>query len=83
MKKSVNSATKFLFTLSISIFFVLGFLIVGGQALGLIIQNSDLISSSYALLAKPSIAMAVIAGLMGYINYNTIDKSGFKEEDDD
>lgn len=83
MKQSINKASKFLFALSISIFFVLGFLIVGGQAVGLVIQSSSLISRSYELFATPSIAMAVIAGLMGYINYNTIDKPAFKDLEDE
>ncbi|BAU95338.1 hypothetical protein N24_1076 [Corynebacterium suranareeae] len=83
MKQSINQTTKFLFALSISVFFVLGFLIVGGQAVGLVIQNSALISRSYELFAVPSISMAVIAGLMGYINYNTIEKPAFKDLEDE
>lgn len=83
MKQSINRISTALFAAAMILFFILGFIIVFGQALGLIIQSGDIVSGAYATFAQPSIALAVIASLFGYIAYNTVEKKPVLEEDED
>lgn len=83
MKQSINHISTVLFAAAMILFFILGFIIVFGQALGLIIQNGEIVSGAYSIFAQPSIALAVIASLFGYIAYNTVEKKPVLEEDED
>jgi len=83
MKQSINRISTALFAAAMILFFILGFIIVFGQALGLIIQSGDIVSGAYSTFAQPSIALAVIASLFGYIAYNTVEKKPVLEEDED
>lgn len=83
MKQSINRISTILFAAAMIFFFILGFLIVFGQALGLIVQSGEIVSGAYTKFAQPAIALAVIASLFGYIAYNTADKKRVLEEDED
>lgn len=83
MKQSIDRISTALFAASMIFFFILGFLIVFGQALGLIIQSGDIVSGAYSKFAQSSIALAVLASLCGYIAYNTVEEKPVLEEDED
>jgi len=83
MKRSINRVSTMLFALSMILFFFLGFIIVFGQAFGTIIQNGGIVSGAYSQFAQPSIALAVVASLFGFIAYNTVEKKPQLEEDED
>lgn len=83
MKQSINRVSTMLFALSMILFFILGFIIVFGQAFGIIIQSGGIVSGVYSQFAQPSIALAVIASLFGFIAYNSVEKKPQLEEDED
>ncbi|MFH0412819.1 hypothetical protein ACG98H_12130 [Corynebacterium sp. L4756] len=83
MKQSINRASTVLFALAMILFLILGFIIVFGQALGLIIQSGDIVSGAYNTFAQPSIALAITASLFGFIAFNTAEKKPVLEEDED
>ena len=65
------------------LFLALGFFIVFGQALGIIVQSGTIVSGAYNMFAQISIALAVIASLFGFVAYNTVEKKPVLEEDED
>ena len=65
------------------LFLALGFFIVFGQALGIIVQSGAIVSGAYNMFAQISIALAVIASLFGFVAYNTVEKKPVLEEDED
>lgn len=72
-----------LFALTMALFLALGFSIVFGQALGIIIQSGTIVSGEYNTFAQITIALAVIASLFGFVAYNTAEKKPVLEEDED
>lgn len=83
MKHSLNRISVALFALTMILFLALGFIIVFGQALGIIVQSGTIVSGAYNMFAQISIALAVIASLFGFVAYNTVEKKPVLEEDED
>ena len=83
MKHSLNRISVALFALTMILFLALGFFIVCGQALGIIVQSGTIVSGAYNMFAQISIALAVIASLFGFVAYNTVEKKPVLEEDED
>lgn len=83
MKHSLNRISVALFALTMILFLALGFFIVFGQALGIIVQSGTIVSGAYNMFAQISIALAVIASLFGFVAYNTVEKKPVLEEDED
>ena len=83
MKHSLNRISVALFALTMILFLALGFFIVFGQALGIIVQSGAIVSGAYNMFAQISIALAVIASLFGFVAYNTVEKKPVLEEDED
>lgn len=83
MKHSLNRISVALFALTMILFLALGFTIVFGQALGIIVQSGTIVSGAYNMFAQTSIALAVIASLFGFVAYNTVEKKAVLEEDED
>lgn len=83
MKHSLNRISVALFALTMIVFLALGFFIVFGQALGIIVQSGTIVSGAYNMFAQISIALAVIASLFGFVAYNTVEKKPVLEEDED
>ena len=83
MKHSLNRISVALFALTMILFLALGFIIVFGQALGIIVQSGTIVSGVYNMFAQTSIALAVIASLFGFVAYNTVEKKPVLEEDED
>lgn len=83
MKHSLNRISVALFALTMILFLALGFTIVFGQALGIIVQSGTIVSGAYNMFAQTSIALAVIASLFGFVAYNTVEKKPILEEDED
>ena len=83
MKHSLNRISVALFALTMILFLALGFFIVFGQALGIIVQSGTIVSGAYNMFAQISIALAVIASLFGFVAYNTVEKKTVLEEDED
>ncbi|GIN15722.1 hypothetical protein J32TS2_10780 [Shouchella clausii] len=66
MKRIIENL--FAFTLVVTLF--LGILLVGGQLLGIIIQNNSLIVKSESLFFEPTIIAASIFGFIAFLfNY--------------
>ena len=72
MKIALRSALRALFTLAISVFLILAFILVITQVLGLVLAQSAMIDGAFELLARPSIVAAIMVGLLGYAYYNTL-----------
>ena len=83
MKHSLNRISVALFALTMILFLAFGFIIVFGQALGIIVQSGTIVSGVYNMFAQTSIALAVIASLFGFVAYNTVEKKPVLEEDGD
>lgn len=83
MKHSLNRISVALFALTMILFLALGFIIVFGQALGIIVQSGTIVSGAYNMFAQISIALAVIASLFGFVAYNTVEKKPVLEEEED
>ena len=83
MKHSLNRISVALFALTMILFLAFGFIIVFGQALGIIVQSGTIVSGVYNMFAQTSIALAVIASLFGFVAYNTVEKKPVLEEDED
>lgn len=83
MKHSLNRISVALFALTMILFLAFGFIIVFGQALGIIVQSGAIVSGAYNMFAQISIALAVIASLFGFVAYNTVEKKPVLEEDED
>ena len=83
MKHSLNRISVALFALTMILFLAFGFIIVFGQALGIIVQSGTIVSGAYNMFAQTSIALAVIASLFGFVAYNTVEKKPVLEEDED
>ena len=83
MKHSLNRISVALFALTMILFLAFGFIIVFGQALGIIVQSGTIVSGVYNMFAQISIALAVIGSLFGFVAYNTVEKKPVLEEDED
>ncbi len=72
MKTALRSVLRTLFTLAISVFLILAFVLVITQVLGLLLAQPGMIDGAYEVLATPSIIAAILVGLVGYAYYNTL-----------
>lgn len=80
MRTTLNKVFTSLYTVAMTMFLALAFILVLTQVVGLVGAQSGWIEGASDILLRPAIVAAVIAGLLGFAVYNV---QGTPETEDD